>query len=117
MGRAVVSSRHVNFASDNTAGAMPDVLAALAEAAAAPAMPYGDDGFTQRLGEVANDVFEREVAIFPVATGTAANALSLATVSPPYGVVFCHEAAHIEEDECAAPEFYMGGGKLALLQG
>ena len=112
-----MTKRHVNFASDNTAGAMPEVMATLAEAAAAPTMPYGADAYTRRLGEVANEVFEREVAIFPVATGTAANALSLATVSPPYGVVFCHEAAHIEEDECAAPEFYMGGGKLALLQG
>ena len=112
-----MTKRHVNFASDNTAGAMPEVMAALAEAAAAPTMPYGADAYTRRLSEVANEVFEREVAIFPVATGTAANALSLATVSPPYGVVFCHEAAHIEEDECAAPEFYMGGGKLALLQG
>ena len=63
-----MSNRHVNFASDNTAGAMPEVMAALAEAAAAPAMPYGDDDFTQRLGEIANQVFEREVAIFPVAT-------------------------------------------------
>jgi threonine aldolase len=112
-----VTNRIVNFASDNTAGAMPEVMAALTEAAAVPAMPYGDDNFTRRLGEVANQVFEHEVAIFPVATGTAANALSLASVSPPYGVVFCHEAAHIEEDECAAPEFYMGGGKLGLLQG
>jgi threonine aldolase len=112
-----VLNRVVNFASDNTAGAMPEVMAALNEAAATPAMPYGDDAFTKRLGDVANEVFEREVAIFPVATGTAANALSLASVSPPYGVVFCHEAAHIEEDECAAPEFYMGGGKLTLLQG
>jgi threonine aldolase len=112
-----VPNRTINYASDNTAGAMPEVMTALAEAAAAPAMPYGDDGFTRRLGALANEVFEREVAIYPVATGTAANALSLATVSPPYGVVFCHEAAHIEEDECAAPEFYMGGGKLALLRG
>jgi threonine aldolase len=112
-----VTNHTINFASDNTAGAMPEVMAALAEAAAVPAMPYGDDAFTNRLGALANEVFEREVAIHPVATGTAANALSLATVSPPYGVVFCHEGAHIEEDECAAPEFYIGGGKLALLQG
>ena len=112
-----MTNRTINFASDNTAGAMPEVMAALAEAAGAPAMPYGDDPFTRRLGAIANEVFEREVALYPVATGTAANALSLATVSPPYGVVFCHEGAHIEEDECAAPEFYMGGGKLALLQG
>ena len=112
-----MTNRIINLASDNTAGAMSEVMSALAEAAAAPAMPYGDDVFTQRLGTLANQVFEREVVIYPVATGTAANALSLATVSPPYGVVFCHEAAHIEEDECAAPEFYIGGGKLALLQG
>ncbi len=112
-----MSKRVVNFASDNTAGAMPEVMAALADAAAAPAMPYGDDAFTRRLGELANEVFEREVAIFPVATGTAANALALATVAPPYGVVYCHEGSHIEEDECAAPEFYIGGGKLSLLEG
>ena len=112
-----MSNRIINFASDNTAGAAPEVMAALGEAASAPAMPYGDDIFTQRLRDLANQVFEREVTIFPVATGTAANALSLATVSPPYGVVFCHAAAHIEEDECAAPEFYIGGGKLALLEG
>jgi hypothetical protein len=54
--------------------------------------------FIQRLRDLANQVFEREVAIYPVATGTAANALSLTTVSPPYGVVFCHASAHIEED-------------------
>ena len=112
-----MSNRIINFASDNTAGAAPEVMAALGEAASAPAMPYGDDIFTQRLRDLANQMFEREVAIYPVATGTAANALSLAAVSPPYGVVFCHAAAHIEEDECAAPEFYIGGGKLALLEG
>ena len=110
-------ARQVNLASDNTAGAAPEVMAALAEAAGVSAMPYGDDVYTRRLTEVASSVFERDVVIHPVATGTAANALALATVSPPYGVVFCHEAAHIEEDECAAPEFYMGGGKLSLLDG
>ena len=66
---------------------------------------------------VANEIFEREVLIYPVATGSAANALALATVSPPYGQVFCHAQSHIEEDECAAPEFYIGGGKLSLLEG
>lgn len=112
-----MTRRVVNLASDNTAGAAPEVMASLTEAASAPAMPYGDDAYTRRLQTLASQVFEREVAIYPVATGTAANALSLATVSPPYGVVFCHEAAHIEEDECAAPEFYIGGGKLTLLGG
>ena len=112
-----MTRRMVNLASDNTAGAAPEVMAALTEAATAPAMPYGDDPYTERLRALACEVFERRVVIHPVATGTAANALSLATVSPPYGVVFCHEGAHIEEDECAAPEFYIGGGKLSLLTG
>ena len=79
-------------------------------------MPYGEDPFTIKLQSVANEIFEREVLIYPVATGSAANALALATVSPPYGQVFCHAQSHIEEDECAAPEFYMGGGKLSLLE-
>ena len=109
--------RQMNLASDNTAGAAPAIMAALAAAVSEPAMPYGDDDCSRRLVARASEVFEREVVIHPVATGTAANALALATVSPPYGVVFCHEAAHIEEDECAAPEFYMGGGKLSLLSG
>ena len=112
-----MARRLVNLASDNAGRAAPEVMAALAEAAAEPDMPYGDDRWTARLGALAAEVFEREVAIFPVATGTAANALALATVIPPWGVAFCHEAAHIEEDECAAPEFYAGGAKLALLGG
>ena len=114
---SVVRRRSINFASDNTAGAAPEVIEALAEAAAISSMPYGDDDFTKQLQVLASDIFEREVAIHPVATGTAANALSLSTVSPPYGVVFCHEGSHIEEDECCAPEFFMGGGKLSLLSG
>lgn len=112
-----MARRLVNLASDNAGRAAPEVMAALAEAAAEPDMPYGEDRWTERLGALASEVFEREVAIFPVATGTAANALALATVIPPWGMVFCHEAAHIEEDECAAPEFYAGGAKLALLGG
>ena len=80
-------------------------------------MPYGEDLYTEKLQLVANEIFEREVLIYPVATGSAANALALATVSPPYGQVFCHAQSHIEEDECAAPEFYIGGGKLSLLEG
>ena len=62
-------------------------------------------------------MFETELAIFPVATGTAANGLALAALSPPYGVVYCHETAHILLEECGAPEFYTGGAKLIGLPG
>ena len=107
----------INFASDNTAGVAPEILSSLSEAATLSAMPYGDDVYTKKLEFLANEIFERKVKIYPVSTGSAANALALATISPPYGIIFCHKQAHIEEDECAAPEFYIGGGKLSLLEG
>jgi threonine aldolase len=73
---------------------------------------YGADQLTARLQAVASGVFEREVAIYPVATGTAANALALSQIAPPYGAIYCYETAHIVTDECAAPEFFTGGAKL-----
>lgn len=107
----------VNFASDNVGGAAPEILAAVQEVATGFAMPYGNDDMTDRFRRKVAETFETELAAYPVATGTAANSIALATLSPPYGVVYCHENAHIEEDECAAPEFYIGGGKLSLLGG
>src|ERR1700730_12822088 len=73
---------------------------------------YGGDDFTRKLHTVASEVFGRGVAIFPVTTGTAANALALSQCVPPYGAVYCHDAAHIVTDECGAPEFFAGGAKL-----
>lgn len=107
-----------NFCSDNTAGASPQVLRALeAAAAAGNAMPYGNDDWTARVEKRLQKVFETDLAAFPVATGTAANVLSLSVMCPPYGVIYCHEAAHIQVDECGAPEFYTGGAKLLALPG
>ena len=63
------------------------------------------------------EIFEREVAVFLVPTGTAANALALAHVTPPWGVVFCHAESHIVTDECGAPEFFGNGLKLVGLSG
>ena len=64
-----------------------------------------------------SDIFEKEVVVFPIASGTAANALALATMTPSFGNVYCHKLSHINTDECGAPEFYTGGGKLVTLQG
>jgi threonine aldolase len=72
---------------------------------------------TARLAEKLGAIFEHEVAVFPVVTGTAANALALAALCPPYGAVLCHKDSHIAVDECSAPEFFTGGAKLALLDG
>ncbi len=101
-----------DFTSDNVSAACPAVMAALDAANTARSPAYGNDPFTARLRERACQVFEREVAVYPVATGTAANALALAQFVPPFGAVYCHERAHIVTDECAAPEFFSGGAKL-----
>jgi threonine aldolase len=101
-----------NFGSDNVSPVCAPILAAIERANAAPTGSYGADSFTERLTGVASTLFETEVAIYPVATGTAANALALAQIAPPYGGVYCHTGAHIMTDECGAPEFFTGGAKL-----
>jgi len=107
----------MNFASDNAAPAHPVILAAIAEANAGAAPSYGADSWTARAVAAIQEIFERDCAVLLVATGTAANALSLAAMTPPWGAVFCHRFAHIAEDEAGAPEFYTGGAKLLLLDG
>jgi len=107
----------MNFRSDNVTGIAPEILAAIAAVNAGPAPSYGEDEITGRLGRRVAELFEHEVAVFPVATGTAANALALATLTPPWGAIYCHEAAHIQSDECGAPEFFAAGAKLLPLAG
>jgi threonine aldolase len=107
----------VNFASDNTAPIAPVILDAIIAANAGYARGYGSDDWTAKVERRFAEIFEREVAVFLVPTGTAANALALAQVAPPWGVVFCHAQSHIATDECGAPEFFGGGFKLAELSG
>ena len=92
-------------------------MAALARANDGTASSYGGDEITARITEKLSKLFEKEVAVFPVATGTAANSLALATLTPHYGAVLCHDGAHIYEDECGAPEFFSGGAKLVPIAG
>ena len=102
----------MDFASDNAAGIAPEILDAVARSAAARAPAYGADEWTQRAEAALKAMFEREVAVFLVATGTAANALALGALCPPWGAVVCHEEAHIIDDECGAPEMFTAGAKL-----
>ena len=111
------SSAAVNFASDNTAGIAPAILDAIVAANRGYARGYGNDEWTRSLERRLAEIFEREVAVFAVPTGTAANALALAHVCPPWGAVFCHAESHIATDECGAPEFFGGGLKLVGLPG
>ena len=90
----------MNFASDNAAGIAPQILAAISRANSGAALAYGLDLWTQRVEARFAEIFEREVAVFLVPTGTAANALALAHLTPPWGAVLCHEEAHIATDEC-----------------
>jgi threonine aldolase len=107
----------MNFASDNTAGVAPAILEAIARAADGQVLSYGDDALTARVEHRLADLFEHEVAVFLVPTGTAANALALAQLTPPWGAVLCHAESHIATDECGATEFYGGGIKLITLPG
>lgn len=107
----------MNFRSDNVAGIAPEILAAIAAANTGTAPSYGADAITERLERRVAELFEHEVAVFPVATGTAANALALATLAPAWGAIYCHEASHVQADECGAPEFFAGGAKLLPLPG
>jgi threonine aldolase len=107
----------MNFLSDNTAGAAPEILAALARANDGVQSSYGGDAVTARLTAKLSTLFEKEVSVHPVATGSAANSLALATLTPHYGAIFCHQGAHINVDECGAPEFFSGGAKLVPLPG
>jgi threonine aldolase len=106
-----------NFRSDNVAGVDPAILDAVAKANSGPAMPYGNDETTKRLEGRLAEVFETALAVFPVATGTAANALSLAAAVPSWGAIYCHADSHIMQDECNAPEFYTAGARLVPLAG
>jgi threonine aldolase len=107
----------MNFASDNTAGVAPDILDALVRANEGFALGYGNDDLTREVERRIGEVFERDVAVFLVSTGTAANALALAHVSPSWGAVFTHSEAHIVTDECGAPEWFGSGLKLIGLPG
>lgn len=107
----------MRFASDNTSGAAPEILAAILKANEGYERSYGADAAMVRVTDLVREIFEAPQAeIRLVATGTAANALAIATHVQPWDAVFCHTHAHIAEDECNAPEFY-SGAKLVLVPG
>ena len=107
----------MNFASDNTAAIAPAILDAIVKTNQGFALGYGRDPMTARVTRTMSEVFGRDVKVFLVATGTAANALALAHLSPPWGAVLCHAESHVITDECGAPEFFGGGLKLIHLAG
>ncbi|HEX8642395.1 MAG TPA: beta-eliminating lyase-related protein [Allosphingosinicella sp.] len=106
----------MRFFSDNAAAACPEVMAALAEANRLDTA-YDGDALSRSLSARFSELFGAEVEALWVATGTAANGLALAALCPPHGSIVCHRDAHIQNDECGAPEFYTQGAKLVLAEG
>ena len=109
--------KRVKFASDNVTGACPEVLDAIIKANDGIAPPYGNDEISGVLQEKFSKIFEKDVIVYPTASGTASNALALSAISPSFGNIYCHKFSHINVDECGAPEFYTGGAKLVPLNG
>jgi threonine aldolase len=105
------------FASDNWAGAAPEIVEAVALEAGCYGNAYGDSPLDHKVAERFSEIFEREVAVFLVGTGSAANGLALSAIGKPAGVVFCHRGSHVFEDECGGVEFLTGGARLATLDG
>jgi len=110
-------TQKINFASDNAAPVCPELMAAMLAENDGPALGYGADDTSFRMESLLQDLFGCDLRAFPVATGTAANVLGLSVMTPPYGSIYCHRLAHIEGDECGAPEFYTHGAKIVLLDG
>lgn len=105
------------FASDNWAGASEAVMASLMRHNGPPVAAYGGDPVTEAVNRRFAEIFEHDVAVFFVSTGTAANALALSAYAKPGGVIFCHAESHVQGDECNAPEFFSPGTKLVPLAG
>jgi threonine aldolase len=101
-----------DFSSDHVAPACDAILSAVNKANDGFVTSYGGDDLTAKLQSVTSEVFERQVTVFPVTSGTAANALALSQIVPPFGAIYCYEAAHIVTDESGAPGFFTGGAQL-----
>nr|MDF0364880.1 low specificity L-threonine aldolase [Nodosilinea sp. TSF1-S3] len=114
---APTTTHPIQFASDNYSGICPEALDYLLKANQGDVPAYGDDEWTQKAADKFRELFETNCEVFFVFNGTAANSLTLAALCQSYHSVICHELAHVETDECGAPEFASNGSKLLLAQG
>ena len=113
----IIRRMEFNFRSDNESPAAPAILAALQEANAGTAWAYAEDQWSNRLDKAFSDLFATQTTVIPVSTGTVANSIALASVTPPWGSVYCHRNAHILNDESGAPEFFGNGLRLVPVDG
>src|SRR6187401_805993 len=113
----MMQTRRDDLASDNTAGICPEALAALTAANSGTSPAYGEDALTSQLCDRVRQIFEANCDVYLVFNGTAANALVLAHFCQSFHSIICHRLAHVQTDECGAPEFFTGGSKLLLADG
>jgi len=113
----MINSNLEQFASDNYSGICPEAMDYMIKANQGSAPAYGNDEWTQKATDYFRELFEIDCEVFFTFNGTAANSLSLAALCQSYHSVICHETAHIETDECGAPEFASNGSKLLLAKG
>jgi threonine aldolase len=106
-----------NFRSDNETPIAPAIMEAIIEANQGTAWGYAEDDWSEKLDQAFSDLFRTDAIVLPVSTGTVANSIALATVTPPWGSVYCHSGAHIQNDECGAPEFFGNGLRLVPVDG
>ena len=107
----------MHFASDNWAGVHPKIAESLNRHSDGFVPAYGASDLDKAVDKTFSEIFERDVSVYFVATGTAANALSIASFNKPGGITFCHHGAHVAEDECGAVEYLTGGSRLFLIPG
>lgn len=107
----------INFRSDNESPAAETIMAAIVEANAGRAWAYAEDQWSVLLDQVFSELFDTETTVIPLSTGTVANSIALASVTPPWGAVYCQRNAHIYNDESGAPEFYGNGLRLVPVDG
>ena len=107
----------MQFASDNWAGAAPEIVEAVSREADCYGSAYGESALDREVERKFSEIFERDVAVFFVGTGSAANGLAMAAVSRPGGIAFCHRDSHMLEDECGGVEYLTGGARLSGLDG
>ena len=107
----------MNFASDNWSGVAPQVSQSLLSNSHGYSTAYGNSEVDKKVKSRFCEIFENDVAVFFVGTGTIANSLSIASLSRPGGISLCHREAHLIEDECGAPDFFSGGGRMVGVDG
>jgi len=103
-----------NFYSDNVSGASPEILRAIVEANEGDTAPYGADPSSQALERRLSEVFEREVEVYPVGTGTVANGMCAALLTAPFGALYCADVSHVHSSECGGTEFWSGGAARSV---